>query len=63
MGLADDIAALRAAWAAGVTQIRYSDGRSVTYASLRELREVIDRMEAEQAARMARRVKVGRVRF
>ena len=63
MTRAERIAALEAALAAGVVQVRYSDGRSVTYASMADLRAELERLRAEDAAAAGRRIKAGVIRF
>lgn len=42
-----DIDALKRALATGAMQVRYADGRSVTYRSVAEIREILSVAEAE----------------
>lgn len=48
------IAALRAAIAAGMRRVTY-DGKTVEYASLKEMREALEMMEADVNGRPTRR--------
>lgn len=50
MALEDDLATLKAAARSGVQQVRYADGRQVTYRTMAELRQAISDVEAEIAA-------------
>lgn len=42
-----DIDALKAAIATGALTVTYPDGRSITYRSLRDMREIVGMMERE----------------
>ena len=53
MFTAADIASLKAALATGASQVRFADGRSVTYRTTAEIREVIGMAERELAAAAA----------
>lgn len=43
---ADQLAALRSAYASGVLEVTYSDGRRVRYQSMDEMGRAIDRISA-----------------
>lgn len=49
MSTADDIATLQAALAKGVRRVKFHD-REVEYATLREIGEAIERLQAQLAA-------------
>lgn len=63
MTLAQQIAELKAIYAAGVLRATLSDGTTVQYASLSELWQAIQRLENLQAAVAGNRVTSGRIRF
>lgn len=53
---ADQLAALREAYANGVAEITYSDGRRVRYQSMGDMAAAIARIEADLQAATAPRV-------
>jgi len=42
-----DIDALKAALATGALQVRYADGRQITYRSLAEMRQILQMMQTD----------------
>lgn len=52
----DDIETLKKAIASGALKVRYADGREVTYRSLKEMKEILEMVEAEVSAKPAPRV-------
>jgi len=51
-----DVTVLKKAIASGALKVRYADGREVTYRSLKEMLEILDRVEDEIAPSSKSRV-------
>lgn len=55
-----DIVTLEAAIASGTRKIRFADGREITYHSLQEMLQLLDRLKGEVGARQPPRVSLAK---